>query len=84
MSGMKKLKVDFEFTSKMWWTSGGEDLWNGISEAFDGSEIRKKNKPAFKNFCTRLSQFRKLNFSFYFTAPLPQKKMPYTLTFTTW
>ncbi len=39
MSGMKKLKVDFEFTSKVWWTSGGEDLWNGISEAFDGSEI---------------------------------------------
>lgn len=39
MSEMKRLKVDFEFTSKIWWTNGGEDLWNGISEGFDGSEI---------------------------------------------
>ena len=39
MSEMKRLKIDFEFTSKTWWTNGGEDLWNGISEAFDGSEI---------------------------------------------
>lgn len=39
MSVMVRLKVDFEFTSRTWWENGGQDLWDGIAEDFDGSGI---------------------------------------------
>ena len=39
MAKMVRLKVDFEFTSRTWWDSGGQDLWDGIAEAFDGSGV---------------------------------------------
>lgn len=36
---MVKLRIDFEFPSRRWWESGGQALWDGIAEAFDGSSI---------------------------------------------
>jgi hypothetical protein len=34
-----KLAVDFEHPSRLWWESGGQELWDGVAEAFDGSSI---------------------------------------------
>jgi hypothetical protein len=34
-----RLAVDFEFTSRTWWDEGGDDLWQGIAEGFDGSSV---------------------------------------------
>ena len=36
---MVRLGVDFEFQSRTWWESGGQDLWDGITEAFDGNSV---------------------------------------------
>ena len=36
---MKKLSIDFEFPSRTWWESGGQDLWDAVAEGFDGSSI---------------------------------------------
>ena len=36
---MVRLAMDFEFTSRTWWDSGGQDLWDGISEGFDGGSV---------------------------------------------
>ena len=36
---MVKLRIDFEFPSRLWWESGGQDLWDGIAEGFDGSSV---------------------------------------------
>jgi hypothetical protein len=36
---MVRLSVDFENTSKIWWEQGGQDLWDGITEGFDGSSV---------------------------------------------
>lgn len=36
---MVKLRIDFEFPSRRWWESGGQDLWDGIAEGFDGSSV---------------------------------------------
>jgi len=36
---MKKLAIDFEFSSRTWWESGGQDLWDALTEAFDGSGV---------------------------------------------
>ena len=36
---MVRLSVDFEFTSRTWWDSGGQELWDGIAEGFDGSAV---------------------------------------------
>jgi len=36
---MVKLQIDFEFPSREWWESGGQDLWDGISDGFDGSSV---------------------------------------------
>lgn len=32
---MKRLSIDFEFASRTWWESGGQELWDAITEAFD-------------------------------------------------
>lgn len=29
---MLKLAIDFEFASRTWWESGGQDLWDAIAE----------------------------------------------------
>jgi hypothetical protein len=34
-----KLAIDFEHPSRLWWESGGQQLWDGLAEAFDGSSI---------------------------------------------
>jgi hypothetical protein len=36
---MLQLSIDFEFSSRTWWEHGGEELWQGIAEAFDGSSV---------------------------------------------
>ena len=36
---MVRLAVDFEHTSRTWWESGGDELWEGITEGFDGSAV---------------------------------------------
>lgn len=36
---MIRLSVDFENTSTTWWEEGGRELWEGITEGFDGSSV---------------------------------------------
>ena len=36
---MTRLSVDFEHASRTWWESGGQELWDGITEGFDGSSV---------------------------------------------
>ncbi|MEM7411790.1 MAG: hypothetical protein AAF430_16285 [Myxococcota bacterium] len=36
---MKKLAIDFEFASRTWWENGGQDLWDAVTEGFDGSGV---------------------------------------------
>ncbi len=36
---MVRLSVDFENTSKVWWEQGGQELWDGITEGFDGNSV---------------------------------------------
>ena len=36
---MVRLSVDFENASKTWWEQGGQELWDGITEGFDGSSV---------------------------------------------
>jgi hypothetical protein len=34
-----RLSIDFENPARHWWEAGGQDLWDGISEGFDGSAV---------------------------------------------
>jgi len=36
---VKKLAIDFEFPSRIWWESGGQELWDAVSEGFGGSAV---------------------------------------------
>jgi len=36
---MIRLSVDFENTAATWWEQGGRELWEGITEGFDGSSV---------------------------------------------
>jgi hypothetical protein len=36
---MVRLSVDFENPSRIWWERGGSELWDGITEGFDGSAV---------------------------------------------
>jgi hypothetical protein len=36
---MVRLSIDFEFPSRAWWENGGQELWDGIVEGFDGSYV---------------------------------------------
>ena len=36
---MVKLSIDFEFASRVWWESGGQALWDAVTEGFDGSGV---------------------------------------------
>ena len=36
---MKKLAIDFEFSSRTWWDCGGQELWDAVTEGFDGSKV---------------------------------------------
>jgi len=34
-----RLSVDFECPSSDWWEGGGRELWQSITEGFDGSSV---------------------------------------------
>ncbi|MFP6655001.1 MAG: hypothetical protein VCB25_05190 [Myxococcota bacterium] len=36
---MIKLAIDFENPGKEWWASGGRELWESITEAFDNHDV---------------------------------------------
>jgi len=36
---VKRLAIDFEFSSRTWWDSGGQELWDAVTEGFDGSGV---------------------------------------------
>ncbi len=36
---MVRLSIDFENASTMWWEQGGQELWDGITEGFDGNNV---------------------------------------------
>ena len=36
---MIRLSIDFENTSKIWWEQGGQELWKGITQDFDGNSV---------------------------------------------
>lgn len=36
---MIRLAIDFEFASRTWWDSGGQQLWEALAEGFDGSGV---------------------------------------------
>ena len=36
---MVRLAIDFEHASRVWWEKGGQELWDGITEGFDGSSV---------------------------------------------
>jgi hypothetical protein len=36
---VKKLSIDFEFSSRAWWENGGQELWDAVTEGFDGSGV---------------------------------------------
>ena len=36
---MVRLAVDFEHPSRSWGENGGQELWDGITEGFDGSSV---------------------------------------------
>jgi len=36
---MVRLAIDFEFPSRSWWENGGQELWDALTEAFDGSGV---------------------------------------------
>ena len=39
MNKMIKLAIDFENPASEWWESGGRDLWESITEAFDNNDV---------------------------------------------
>lgn len=36
---MVKLAIDFEFSSRTWWDSGGQELWDALGEGFGTSSV---------------------------------------------
>jgi hypothetical protein len=36
---MVRLAIDFEFPSRVWWESGGQELWDALVEDFDGGGV---------------------------------------------
>ena len=36
---MTRLSIDFEFSSRTWWESGGQDLWDAVTGGFEGSKV---------------------------------------------
>lgn len=34
-----KLSVDFEHPSRLWWESGGQDLWDGLTGGFEENAV---------------------------------------------
>lgn len=36
---MLRLAIDFENESPAWWKGGGSDLWEALTEGFDGNDV---------------------------------------------
>jgi len=36
---MVRLAIDYEFPSRTWWENGGQELWDGLTESFDGGGV---------------------------------------------
>jgi hypothetical protein len=36
---VKKLSIDFEFSSRAWWENGGQDLWDAVADGLGGSGV---------------------------------------------
>lgn len=36
---MKKLSIDYEHASREWWESGGQELWDGVTEGFEQTSV---------------------------------------------
>jgi hypothetical protein len=36
---MVRLAIDYEFPSRVWWEGGGQELWDALTEAFDGGGV---------------------------------------------
>jgi hypothetical protein len=36
---MVRLAIDFEFPSRLWWESGGQELWDGVCDSPDGGGV---------------------------------------------
>jgi hypothetical protein len=34
-----RLSVDYEFSSRNWWEEGGQELWDAITQGFDGGVV---------------------------------------------
>jgi len=34
-----RLAIDFENPARTWWENGGQELWDGIAEAFDNNTV---------------------------------------------
>jgi hypothetical protein len=34
-----KLSVDFEHPSRLWWESGGQELWDGLTGGFEENSV---------------------------------------------
>jgi hypothetical protein len=39
MPAMLRLAIDFECPAPIWWEKGGRELWESITEGFDGSSV---------------------------------------------
>ena len=37
--GLVRLSIDYENASKTWWASGGQELWDSVTEEFDASSV---------------------------------------------
>ena len=36
---MKRLSIDYEFSSRSWWENGGQEMWDALTEGFDRGGI---------------------------------------------
>ena len=36
---MKRLAIDYEFSSRLWWESGGQDLWDAVTGGLEGGGV---------------------------------------------
>jgi hypothetical protein len=39
LARVKKLSIDYEHASRKWWESGGQELWDGVTEGFEQTSV---------------------------------------------
>jgi hypothetical protein len=49
---LTRLSIDFENPSKTWWQEGGQDLWDAITEGFDGNSVVLDDRMAESWLCS--------------------------------